>query len=227
MKITLVCWSAITVGIASIAFVVAQNIENATPLVYRTLWLIFLNSVFWFGSFIFDKSSIATATKPFIFIVLLTYAFVSALMLVVFGFCGDASNQTFFCIHLIIQIALAIIVTLFSVVPSVVSSGVFYGTEISADAYESPQTLADTLYVLEKQSQDDGISSKIKLLRESISYSFQDTNRVRANASYGKLAHAINKLAKDFSSMEENEKKSQLNSLKTETETCAKTIVRG
>lgn len=227
MKKVIVSWGAITIGIVAIACIIGQYSENTNPVIYRTLWLVYLNSFFWFGSLYFGKSQIANATKPFAYMILQIYTFASAVVLAVFGACGDASNPTIFHIHLAFQVVLAVVVVLLSIIPFIASDGAKYGTEISADAYVSPQVLVKHLYMLEKQSSNGDVLTRVKALREYVSYSFINTNKVRTNAAYGRLVDAIFSFSEDFQNMDKDAKIVRLNELKTEAEICVSVIVRG
>ena len=199
-------WLVSALIIVGIAFVIAPN-TYVDGFWYRVAWTEFLNILFWIGNsgwFIENKTNSGMAITPAVSFLTSIYCILSLVLMLVFY--DEESIYGLNKWHETIQIVLFGFYVLLIIRMHLATHFADKDLVLSKDASVSPSDLAKRIQFFEKSCSAD-IAKGLKILREKITYSLQDNNRIRTNETYKKLVkNLISKIEnKHISTKEINE----------------------
>lgn len=180
-------WLVAALAIVGIAFVISPAGAD-TGFWGRVAWIEFLNLLFWFGNinwFSETTENTDMAITPAVNVIISTYCVLSFLLVI--GFYSSEAEFGLSKAHLVIQIVMLAVCALLYLRLQMAAHFADKDLIISADAAVSPLELANEI----KNVEDDfsvSVKKDLKTLREKITYSIQNTNKVRTTYEYRKFA---------------------------------------
>ena len=183
-------WLVSALAILGVAFAILPD-TYVDGFWCRIAWTEILNMLFWVGSygwFIENKNNTDMAITPAISFLTSVYCVLSFIFML--AFYKDESVNGFNKWHETIQIVLCAFYVLLIIRIKLAGHFADKDLVLSKDAYVSPLDLAQKIKCFEQDSQKE-LAKELKKLREKITYSLQNNNRIRTNEQYKKFAKEL------------------------------------
>lgn len=206
IKILILSYLISTVAIFAIAFFIEPYNQDNNGFWYRVLWTEILNIIFWFGSsgwFAIGKSD-KIAITPSTSIIITVVCILSFILMIIEYNSIDSSILRRY--HIAFQIIIFTFCGLTLLASNLVMHYASSDIPIPENSAKSPSELADYLFSLENTlvNIDDydnkykAIIGKLKMLREKVTYSFQDNAKTRTNVEYMDFSTSIINFCNSF-----------------------------